>query len=269
MAIALRKNQTTPTTYPTGTQHAIIQGIIVLGTHTDERYGGERNRCVIRYELPDSQIEIEDNGVKQMVPQFISQIYTVTLNEKGNLYRVVKAACRTRLEELADDEDFFLHELIGKNLFITIDKKKTSEGKERYSVGSETSLLGAVQPKELHRESLMFANEPDEHGIIHLPDGLPEWMKEEILTSTEYREWDTERNSKIQAVQVKAAGELTPGLKPAPSSQTATTTQPDKPAANPPTIAPAGDAFDHIDLSGVPARLREAVLAEMRKAQKA
>lgn len=283
MAISITKKSGSSVTYPTGTQHAIIQGIIVLGTHTDPRWGKTQSRCVIQYELPNSTIEVEQDGKQVELPQIISQTYTLSLYEKSKLYRVIKAACRERLEGLGDDDEFFLHELIGKNLQISIDLKKTKKGKDFYNVGDESELMEIIPRQELTRESIMFGNEPNEDGVIIPPQNVPSWMLDEITSSAEYVAWKEGREDAVNAVQAAdAAEELTiekidsaksakaategaeKDVQPTETSDSSETTKATEDVES--TAAEEADTdFDKIDLSGVPPHLRETVLAEMKK----
>lgn len=238
MAIRVKTKPGAGITYQVGTQVAVVQSLIVLGTHESnypDRNGNKqmKTRASIRFELPDSTYTTQDGETRC---QNISSSYTLTLNEKSSLYPVVTAAINRKLtkEEQLDFPD--LSSIVGKNLFIVIEKDAESG---KYEIASYAPIPASMPTRALSTQPVVFDFEPDANGKINLPEHVADWVKEEIISSEEYQEYlqNAEKGVKpapkaatplptvstAPAAAVEAQKLVAAGLSPVPQAQTAAT----------------------------------------------
>lgn len=173
---------------PTGLHHAVCYGLIDIGTQPAFGSFPSRPKVLFMWELPGETIEFEKDGVTQKLPRAISQKYTASLSDRGNL-RPMLEAWRGRpftAEELAG---FDLKNVVGANCFIGV-VHKLGKGKNAGKTYAEVDSVnplpkGMVKVKPVN--PLITFSMDEGTGPIQIPEGIPEWIQNLIKASDEYQ----------------------------------------------------------------------------------
>ena len=137
-------------------------------------YPRPKQKVLIRFELPGERVEFERDGKKQSGPAVISQIYTLSMNEKANLRHTLEG---WRGRAFSDDEaeKFDVASILGKPCMINVVHNK--KGDKTYSNISSISGI----PKGMNKTIL-----PEMTPIYYAADDiskyaiLPDWIKKII-----------------------------------------------------------------------------------------
>ena len=174
---------------PDGTHHAVCYSIVDLGTQPPlphSKYPKKEHKVRITWELPEERREFDTNdGVHVNKPQVIGQEYTLSLNEKAKLRRTLESwrARKFSAEELAG---FDLAKVLGANCLLT-----TFTDERGYSqIGAVSALTKLIPKREPENAPVYFAL--DDHPLgMPLPDTLPEWLRNKIMQSDEWKARDS------------------------------------------------------------------------------
>jgi len=174
---------------PAGMHHAVCYGVIDIGTQPSTGNYPARRKVLITWEIPHELVEVEKDGVKKQVPRAISEKYTLSLSEKGNL-RPMLQSWRGRpftAEELAG---FDLKNLIGANCFLNLihQNGKGDKASRVYANVSSVNPLAKGMPKLTPiNEKIVFSMD-DFDGPVVVPMSIPEWVNALIVQSKEFQE---------------------------------------------------------------------------------
>jgi len=169
---------------PEGPHLARCISFIHIGTNMDEYMGEakEFNKIRLTFELPEeTKVFKEEEGPKPLV---VSQEYTLSMSEKANLRKLVEGIIGTSLH---DDEAyaFDVESIVGMPCLITIKNKTSKAGKVRNEIASASKLMkNQVAPPQVNPSKILsFSNWNEE-----LFNKQPEFIKEKIMSSKEYKE---------------------------------------------------------------------------------
>lgn len=181
--IARTKGESTVKPIPAGAYQAVCYGVVDIGTQKTIWQGQEKlkRKVVMFFEIPSERIQIEKDGNKMDLPRGMSKKYTLSLSEKGNLYKdlISWRGVQFTPEQLAG---FDLFTVISANCLLQIVAGKTKEGKDMSFINGIMSLPKGM-PK-LKSENPMVKYSIAEDGI-KVPDGIPQWTRDEIEKSLE------------------------------------------------------------------------------------
>jgi hypothetical protein len=170
---------------PAGNYPATCYQMIEIGTITETIMGKNQTHSKVRigWELPtENRVFDEAKGPQPMV---ISQEYTLSMNEKSNLRKMLAA---WRGKDFTDEEskNFDVSKLIGKPCMINIIHKVKKDGSGVYAqISSVTPPPKGMQKfKQINDTFLLSYDEFDEELFRKLPDFITNVMK----TSVEYKE---------------------------------------------------------------------------------
>jgi len=168
-----------------GTHKAVCTQVIDLGTTLKQFAGYEPkslHEVLVTWETPDERIEIPDEaGNLVSKPRWISKTYTLSLFKKANLC-VDLTNWRGRPFTEEEKAGFDLQNILGKSCMISV-SHKTSGDKTYANVTGVAGLMKGMDPVEPEGNVNYFSIE--ESGPI--PDHLPNWMKERIQESDEWK----------------------------------------------------------------------------------
>lgn len=169
---------------PAGMQTATCYGIIDLGTHHDDRYDKDKHEILILWELPDERITIEKDGEKKDLPRAISKRYTLSLNDKANLYTDL---CSWRGRKFTDEElkGFDVEKVIGAPCLLNV-THTTKDGNTYANVSSVNPLVKGMAAPQKENPPVYFSFE-DCKDDVKFPDGMPEWTQKIAIESKEYK----------------------------------------------------------------------------------
>ncbi len=179
---------------PAGNYIARCYQMLQIGT-VEEVIKGETkrlNKVRIGWELPlELKVFKEENGEQPLV---ISQEYTLSMNEKANLRKML-ASWRGMDFTEAQAEKFDITKLIGVPCMINIIHKPSKDGTKFYeNISSVTPLAkGVVCPDQINQTMLLeFDNFSDA-----LFNSLPDFIKDKVKSSEEYKKMIAPHESHI------------------------------------------------------------------------
>jgi hypothetical protein len=170
------------TTYqlpPEGMHEARLVWVIDCGTHRSNFNDGKKQRKVIfTWELPNEKaVFVEERGKE---PFLVSNIYTMSLGERSNLYRDIAAWQGKRAIETVRHN---LALLLGEACLLNVLHKATKKNQLRASVISVAPLPRATRVPVQITPSLKYSITDGVAGGVY--DKLPAWIQKMILKSEE------------------------------------------------------------------------------------
>ena len=170
---------------PADTYQAVCYGVVDIGTHYNEIYDVKQHKIVLMWELPELKIDFEKDGQRQSMNRTISKQYTLSLSEKSNLYKDL-LSWRGVPFTPAELEGFDVRKVTGVNCLLAVINEPTKDGEKiRAKIASISKLMKNMPALASERALITYSLEDD--GIGHLPDGLPDWLRDKIQNSLEYQ----------------------------------------------------------------------------------
>lgn len=185
---------------PAGNYVARCYKMIEIGTIPNEFQGVEKmtHKVRIGWELPtELKVFKEENGEQPIV---IDKEYTLSLSEKGNLRRDLKS-WRGKDFTPQEADNFDITKLLGVpcmlNIIHVLGKKDAS--KMYQAIGSISPMpKGFVCPEQINPTYIFEFDNFDKAKF----EALPEWIREQIETSNEYKKL---QGLEIKEIEVKGA----------------------------------------------------------------
>ena len=162
---------------PEGAYAAVCTRVVDLGTQFNKMFGSRARKILICWEIPECTIEVDGNPM----PRMISREFSLTLNDKSALKPFLEA---WRGKSFSDDElsGFDLGNVLCAPCQMQIIHNEA--GYEKI-----TSIMAF--PKGLEKpapatETIYF--DLTDNNCLDKIDKLPDWIKDKIKESPEYRE---------------------------------------------------------------------------------
>ena len=171
---------------PAGNHIARVSRIIHIGT-VPEVYNGEdkmMNKVLIGFELP-TELEVfkEEKGKEPFV---VSREYTLSMNEKANLRKLVEGILGVALSD-EEAEHFDVTSLSGKVCLLNVVHKTSQVSKNEYAIiqGAAPLPKGMTAPDAVNKPLVVDYDTlmPDDFN------NLPDYIKEKMKVSVEYKKW--------------------------------------------------------------------------------
>lgn len=169
---------------PGDTYQAICYSLIELGTQHSEKYQKDIPQVMIGWEIPEVRIDIERDGVMVNLPRVISKTYTNSLGEKANLYADL-ISWRGKEFTQKELEAFDLRNILGSNCLLGVINKLNQKGKTIAVISSVSKLVKGMSIAKPENPIISFDMDAD--GIVNIPEALPDWIKDQIKNSVEYK----------------------------------------------------------------------------------
>jgi hypothetical protein len=178
-----------------GTYVARCYSMIHIGTIEQEYMGEikEQNKVRISWELPtELKVFKEEKGEQ---PQSVSKEFTLSMHEKSNLRKFLES---WRGKGFTEDEakKFDVTKLLGKPCMLSVIHKVSKQGKTYAEISSISTLPKGMTCPEQINPTFEFTFTP------YTPEKfetLPDWLKDKIKTSKEYRAMNEPDHSETQA----------------------------------------------------------------------
>ena len=178
------KQQVQRTLPPEGTHFAHVYQLIHIGTVPYVWQGEEkmRNKVRIGFELTEEKHVFKDG--EEAKPFVISSSYTLSLGEKSNLRPIVEGILGKKLTE-EEIEHFDLESIIGKSCLVSVIYAKSQNGTLYANIASTSPLVKgmAISPQINNSFVLTYGDNWNQKNF----DSLPDFLKEEMRTSSEYQ----------------------------------------------------------------------------------
>jgi hypothetical protein len=178
MGLMAKNGGSSRTPAPAGTHVATCFGLVDLGTQVGSYQGKEtrRHQCWVWWELAD---EVTEDGK----PVTVGGFYTVSLNEKAGLRKVLEA-WRGRPFTADELNGFHLTNIVGKPCMLTIIHEEKQGGGVRDKIAGVTAVPKSVKPAPAKSKTVMLSLDDGEFDRA-VYDGLPNFLKDMILKSDE------------------------------------------------------------------------------------
>lgn len=177
---------------PEGTHPAVCVQIVDFGTQASkvEKYG-DTHWVQFGFEL----VEERTTDNKPMVQY---RRYNYINTPKSSLAKMLKAWMNPK-----DMDSFDLEDCLGAPAMVTIEHNESGDGRTYANIVSVTSAPKSMKVKK-HSEPLvsLFLDESFDQDVF---DGLPEFMRNQIMDSPEYKELQEASKPKAKSAAKKAA----------------------------------------------------------------
>lgn len=177
--IAKKKSSAAVPPIAAGTYVGVCVGVVDVGEQKNETFGTFSPKVTFIFEIASERVVVDDESR----PRWLSETYTSSLNEKSNLYKTLMSwRGRGFTEEELDGFD--LAQMVGKPCqlqVLVVQKKDGSECNKIAGVFGLPKGLPAPKPEN----PLMTYQVEDGENEVFLT--LPEWIRERIKKSTEWR----------------------------------------------------------------------------------
>lgn len=182
MAINAKNTGTTREPVPAGNYMARCYKMIEIGTVTEVVMGTPKTLHKVRigWELP-TETKVFDQA-KGEQPLVIDQEYTLSMNEKANLRKMLES---WRGKAFTEDEAkcFDITNLLGKPCMLNIIHKQSKTGNVYEQISSVTAVPKGIQvPPQMTKSFVLSYDSFDED----LFNSLPDFIKQKMQTSAEY-----------------------------------------------------------------------------------
>lgn len=158
---------------PAGSWGARCIGIYDIGTQYNKMFDNWKRQCIVTWEVPEHTYESEEGSR----PMTISKWYTVSLNEKANLY---KDLVSWRGKEFTHRElvGFELSCLAGQTCLLGVVHKD-----DRQRVQNVMKLPSGMEVPDASHPVVVYDMSEDPDG--DKAEELPEWIQNQIAKSRE------------------------------------------------------------------------------------
>ena len=156
--------------HPAGTVMGRCYSVVDIGTQPEGLYG-PKHQCVISWESS----ELMEDGR----PFALSKFYTVSLNEKANLYHDLVS---WRGKDFTPEElsAFNVQAVLGAPALLTV--IHDGNGKARLA-GVAKAMKGVAVPEPVNATCL-FSFEDDLQSI---PGNMPDWLQQRVMAANEWQ----------------------------------------------------------------------------------
>lgn len=169
---------------PEGTHTARCFSIVHTGTRTDENYKTSKNIVRITFELPEERAVFKEGDNEK--PFVISKKYNLSLNEKATLRKDLES---WRGKEFTPEESkgFDITKLLGLPCMVSVVHKTADNGNVYANVTSVTKPPKSVTVPEAENKTFLFSVDNFDQEAF---DNFPDFIKDEIMESNEYKNLD-------------------------------------------------------------------------------
>ena len=169
---------------PAGNYIARCYKMLHIGTNLETIDGKTQlmNKVRIGWELPtETKVFDEAKGEQPLV---IDQEYTLSMNEKSNLRKML-ASWRGKDFSTEQANSFDITQLIGVPCMLNIIHKPSKQGDKMYqNIGSVSPMpKGVPCPEQVNKTQILQYDNFDEA----LFNSLPDFIKNKVVTSVEYK----------------------------------------------------------------------------------
>lgn len=160
-----------------GMHHAICYGIVDIGTHFNPAFGKWTHQCYILFELPEERLQIEGKDL----PRAISKKFTVSLHEKAELRKMLQT-WRGKAFTQEELQGFDIKKLMSANCYLQV--IHNTKGDKTYANIVGISPLPKGTDKRAPENPLVYFSFED--GMTNLPNGIPDWIADQIKSAKEW-----------------------------------------------------------------------------------
>ena len=197
MAIIAQNNTGgTFTPIEAGTYVARCYSMIYMGTIPEEFQGQKKDMKKVRitWELPTELKVFKAEKGEQ--PQVIGKDFTLSMNEKGTLRKMLQS---WRGKAFTEDEakNFDITKLLGKPCMLSIVHKVSKTGKTYAEIATISPMMkGMTCPDQINESFEFNVLEFNEERFNQLPD----FIRDKVKTSAEYKQLNNQEPTKVDPI---------------------------------------------------------------------
>lgn len=159
-----------------------------LGRQRSERFGTEKRQVVIGFELPEVRITVERDREMHDLPRAVSRRFTLSLHEGGNL-RPFLETWRGRRFSPQELSGFDLRGVLGVPAMIQVIHEQKPDGKTIAKIANVMPpAKGMPRPRPENKKQYFSFDDCPPGQPIKIPEDLPEWIRNAIQASRDFRE---------------------------------------------------------------------------------
>ena len=165
---------------------ALITSVVDIGSHYDDNYEKFKREIVVSLEFPNFIIKINnEDGTESEFTYVKSRMYTLSMHKKSNLRALVQQIIG---KELSDDEayEYDIFKIVGKPCMTSVVHKQVGD-KTYANISTVMPLPDGFPPPKPVREQFTYSIDESPKSV---PEEVPEWMKELIVSSKEWEDAD-------------------------------------------------------------------------------
>ena len=181
-----------------GTYVARCFSMVQIGTIEQEYMGEtkELNKVRITWELPTEKKVYKEGEPEK--PLTVSKEFTLSLHEKANLRKFLESWRGKGFTE-EEAKKFNISKLLGVSCMLSVIHKNSKQGKVYADISSVTSLPKGLECPPQININFEFSFTPYEQDKF---DSLPDWLKDKIKTSKEYKMMVDPNNNEIKTADM-------------------------------------------------------------------
>lgn len=184
MSLIAKKKPSVPP-IEAGTYISVCVGVVDLGTQYSEAFKKSDHKVMIIFEIPSVTVEV-DGEIK---PRWLSQQYSVSLNEKSNLYKTLTSWRGRALTAEELSMGFDISAMIGQGCMIQITVEEGSDGGQYNKLNSVIGLPAGVPVPQLQNPAIKFDMDAWDDEVFK---SMPDWIQDKVRKSQEYEEMHAE-----------------------------------------------------------------------------
>lgn len=181
--IASSKGGTTFEPVPAGNHVARCYSMVYSGTIETEYLGEKKmqKKVHLTWELPNELMIFNQDKGEQ--PRVISKAFTLSLSEKSTL-RPFLESWRGKQFTQSEAEGFDITNVVGKPCMLNVIHKMKKDGNLKADISALSSMPKGLTCPEQINTTVVFSVEDFDEQVF---DTFPDWLKDEIKSSEEYR----------------------------------------------------------------------------------
>jgi hypothetical protein len=173
---------------PAGMHVATCYYVVDVGTHHFTWKGEEKStrKVYIGFEVPGERMTIpaKDGEPEKNLPRAISQDYTISLDKKSNLRKVLDS-WRGKAFTPEELKGFDLKNILGVPCMLNL---AFSECGKYTNINGVVPMMAGIPAKDQENPSLMFSVDDMETGAdSEWPENMPNWLREKVKESDEFK----------------------------------------------------------------------------------
>ena len=176
-------NSSKPSTpAPEGAHPARLVRIVDMGTQTSFF----QDKAIIARKISLAWELYTERKMEDGLPFMVSERYTMSLNEKSTLHKVLAGWLGKEFQDAANAGAFDFSKLLGRPCLVTVNHGTSKTGNTFAKVGGVTVLpkaLASVMEPQINPSVLFDLSGKFDQAVY---DSLPQWQREEIAKSPEY-----------------------------------------------------------------------------------
>ena len=180
-------------TAPQGAHIGRCYQIIDLGTTEDKKFGGRKRKVQFLFELPNELAVFDESKGEQ--PFYVRTSMTLSMSEKANLRKFIESWIGKSMTD-KEASNFEIMDLLGIPAMLNVAHRTTDAGTFANIMSISPLPKGIVCPPQIN-PSLAYDTTAHNQDVFSI---LPEFVREQIMQSDEYRDRLMSSNSQPSVV---------------------------------------------------------------------